>query len=1130
MTETNGCTTRLISDAPATKDAFGPHHRVAAALADLVRSEDGGRSVGIEGGWGSGKTTVVNLLSAELTNEADITLLPFDAWAHQGDPLRRTFLESLTRHLRQLKWVNPETWLKRTEELARKRTTTNTTTTPKLTALGKQFTLSVLLVPLGLALLGAGLRDEGVTLATRSSLLAWKFLGGVVLSLGPLLVLFANFIVGTLVGLTRPLRTDEAARTDEATKEESWALLVNKAVTQVQTTTIQDPDPTSIEFEDYFGDLLKEALANENRRLLLVLDNLDRVTAADALSILSTLRTFLEQRRDRSWPWFKRLWILILYDPDGIQGLWKDNAGVTESFLAKTFQVRFRVPLPVLSNWVTYLMDLLKEAFPRNHEESEFHSVYRLFAVLRGSSEPPTPRDLKLFVNQLGAIHRQWGDTIPLPDAAYYVLLWRAGERQAPEKIVDGLRKGEIPTREVVGLVSSKVRDHIAVLAFNVEEKLAHQLVLREPVEAALGSGDAGGLGSLASYPGFWAVLESIRLSDWASTENARLANAAHCLVESGLMQEPSQPAQRSILKDLREGASMVHEWWPFDSTTARGLAALCRLLPDSPFARTQLDAILTGVAARSGEEVAPGTVEQWVEGMVLLLGDLKAAGRAQAYAEGLEVAWRPAAYIAACAVLAGRNQSGDFWPLFRSGDPGAVLDAVREVIGSGKFSAQHVSAMRVLQSAHSSVDWGSIVKAVEKRLQADQTCGAVEVGALLNTLCELGGVYKATEERIKALASGGHLLHNLYQAQSGGNEDGVALCSFLYLRSAPTIPAPPTVGNATNGHEVLMGFLKAGSPWFNAKFLDLVLRNHDFPLLLKVADATPISKPLVVWCLKEIAGRDDATEVYTSDVVVQRWELLRAELGDAFRSLLARVSSQLVSDLVAGNFEPEKAGLYGELVHAAMALDHGFAAWCEQGLHAVEMTRWRDELRQNGELVKLVAALVGKGAKLTLPKSYEDALVEFAKLILRGESSPPYAIEGYDDLVKPLSDGGRKMYRRKLYEEAAAMDGNISETFFNLYAAELSDPEVLKGDQHAVFRLFTPLIARRNQAGLQWLRDLLSSHPNLPSEFPPDTVDDLRQRVREALAGPENEQIGSILKEIAELVKLDVNALESVQ
>ena len=96
MVENKDCTTHLLPDHPAQTDAFGSHDRVASGIADLVSSGDGGKSIALTGSWGSGKSTVVELLKLK---DSPTKIFVFNAWTHEGDPLRRTFLEQLINFL-----------------------------------------------------------------------------------------------------------------------------------------------------------------------------------------------------------------------------------------------------------------------------------------------------------------------------------------------------------------------------------------------------------------------------------------------------------------------------------------------------------------------------------------------------------------------------------------------------------------------------------------------------------------------------------------------------------------------------------------------------------------------------------------------------------------------------------------------------------------------------------------------------------------------------------------------------------------------------------------------------------------------------------------------------------------------
>ena len=132
------CPTKLLADTPAETDAFGSHERVARSIAEVVQTESGGKAIGLEGGWGAGKSTIVKLISQKLshTRESAHEIAVFDMWSHQDDPLRRTFLESLITRVQGFGWVNKEKWDRRIAELARRRREDTTRIVPRLTRTG----------------------------------------------------------------------------------------------------------------------------------------------------------------------------------------------------------------------------------------------------------------------------------------------------------------------------------------------------------------------------------------------------------------------------------------------------------------------------------------------------------------------------------------------------------------------------------------------------------------------------------------------------------------------------------------------------------------------------------------------------------------------------------------------------------------------------------------------------------------------------------------------------------------------------------------------------------------------------------------------------------------------------------
>lgn len=89
---------RFIPDKPVGKDCFEGHsqERLAHSVCDYVRRIDAKtamegqaentmpRIIGLEGGWGTGKSNVVRIVEEELAKEGYYTFT-YDAWGHQED-------------------------------------------------------------------------------------------------------------------------------------------------------------------------------------------------------------------------------------------------------------------------------------------------------------------------------------------------------------------------------------------------------------------------------------------------------------------------------------------------------------------------------------------------------------------------------------------------------------------------------------------------------------------------------------------------------------------------------------------------------------------------------------------------------------------------------------------------------------------------------------------------------------------------------------------------------------------------------------------------------------------------------------------------------------------------------------
>jgi hypothetical protein len=268
-----GCETRLISDAPAGIDAFRSHAGIALALAELMRRESGGRSIALAGPWGSGKSTIVELLKESLDSK-DEAVLVFDAWSHQGDPLRRAFLEEARRFLLRAQWIRQADLREEFESLSHRTNRSRTNVTSILGWGGGVMAVLVFLAALGVAFVSKFTPDQT------------GFWVGLVLFLSPLAVAFLMLIAFGICQLAARFYPEKVS-TD---RWQNPLVLLWKRTREVQISSgLQTPDPTSIEFASIFSRLLDQALQRKERRLVIVVDNLDRLDPEEARQAWSTM-------------------------------------------------------------------------------------------------------------------------------------------------------------------------------------------------------------------------------------------------------------------------------------------------------------------------------------------------------------------------------------------------------------------------------------------------------------------------------------------------------------------------------------------------------------------------------------------------------------------------------------------------------------------------------------------------------------------------------------------------------------------------------------------------------------------------------------------------------------------------
>ncbi len=310
-------------------------------------------TIGIFGKWGAGKSTISNFLERKL-KKSNFVVVKFDVWKYEKDALRRTFLETLVDELKKQKIIKREYKLE--DDFYN--------------------TISV--------------TSEGESRFSFSSIL--RMLPFLIISYVITLVVlfFSRGSERAILGINEILLESLIIPMLLVIISESRHLIVTD-----QRTTSKKSIESPEQFEKKFEEIVKKI---GKKRIVIIIDNLDRCYHEKAIELLSTIKTFLEVPKERASCTFIipcdddaiRDHLQNIYKTEGIRGEGFD----ADEFLRKFFNTYLRIPEFLDTDLQTYTEFLLKETGIK--EIDNRNVAFVITAAFRNN-----PREIKQFINTL---------------------------------------------------------------------------------------------------------------------------------------------------------------------------------------------------------------------------------------------------------------------------------------------------------------------------------------------------------------------------------------------------------------------------------------------------------------------------------------------------------------------------------------------------------------------------------------------------------------------------------------------------------------------------------------------------------------------------------------------------------
>ena len=498
----------LLSNEPCREDAFEghSHKNIAIQIARLVKEDNNRHIIGIEGGWGSGKSNLISLVNKELNGESvynndynhrdsKYPFFIYDAWGHQADFQRRAILEELTQELTiEKKILDEKKWMQKLEELLAKR---KKTTTKEVPHLGIGLIMSILLCVL------TPLIVCFVNLVPESKW-CWR-----------LLVAILPYLLGSVwVIIDRIKSIKKNGQNVTFSNIVSELILVYKdQIKEHETyTTISEKEPSSAEFKSWM-DKVDADLKGLKKTLIIVFDNMDRLPSQKVESLWSSIHSFFSDKT------YDNIKVLIPFDRQHVQHAFKSEDGeYGNDFINKTFDVVFRVPPPIMSGWKSYMSDMWKKAFGEDVELSI--SVTQIYDAL---SKNHTPRKIIAFINEVATVKMTMGDNIPDKYIALFIFGKERIEKEPINQLLNPDFMGDVKFEYEN---DSDTIKYLSAIYYQLPVDDALDVVFTKEAADALNSGNSKRLSDMMEHIDMQHILENaiLKVSD---VERATVSLAA---------------------------------------------------------------------------------------------------------------------------------------------------------------------------------------------------------------------------------------------------------------------------------------------------------------------------------------------------------------------------------------------------------------------------------------------------------------------------------------------------------------------------------------------------------------------------------------------------------------------------